>query len=232
VKASTRSDFRREELESVGVKSFIVDIDCLNDDVQAFLAADILIISITSKNIVSYKRLLSQLEKSTVRSIIFISSTSVYLSANEIVTEDSLVDTDHPLIAIENLFISNSSFNTTVVRFGGLFGYSRKPGNFFKSGKVVADPDNYVNMIHRDDCIQIIDNIITRKSWNQIFNACADGHPTKRDFYTKSAMDIGASPPNFSDSGKSPYKIVSSAKLKKMLGIEFLYNDLLNLPVE
>ena len=58
---------------------------------------------------------------------------------------------ESPLLEIENLFLNNFHFKTTIIRFAGLFGYNRKPGNFFKDGKIIPDPKGFVNMIHQDD---------------------------------------------------------------------------------
>ena len=51
-------------------------------------------------------------------------------------------------------------FNTTVIRFGGLIGYDRMPGKFLTGKKDLPNGDAPVNLIHRDDCVQIIYQII------------------------------------------------------------------------
>ena len=68
------------------------------------------------------------------------------------------------MVEIEKLFQCNSNFKTTLIRFAGLLGYNRKPGNFFKNGKSIPNPEGVVNMIHQDDCVLIISKIIEKKS--------------------------------------------------------------------
>ena len=98
---------------------------------QSFLKAKLLVISIPSKNIEDFEYLISEIEKSTIKKIIFISSTSVYPLNNSITTEDSPIH-KNALSQIEQLFRVNANFKTTIIRFGGLIGFDRKPGRFFQ----------------------------------------------------------------------------------------------------
>ena len=80
---------------------------------------------------------------------------------NKTITEsEGEESTLNPLQTIENLFWNNIKFETTIVRLGGLIGYSRNPGRFFNNKKLVSNPDSKVNLIHRDDCINIIEQIV------------------------------------------------------------------------
>lgn len=227
---SNRSLLKKEELAQKGIVPFIIDIDTLSQSscIADFLKTDVLIVSITSKNYSSYEVLVDFIKNSPVKKVIFISSTSVYRSENAVVTEATTVDHESPLAAIENLFLNQSVFKVAIVRFAGLFGYTRKPSNFFAS-KTLNDPAGFVNLIHRDDCIEIIARIIQHNVWNQIFNACADSHPTKLAFYTKVAIDNGKQPPKFDDTKTHAYKIISNEKIKQSLNFTFKHNDLMNL---
>ncbi|WMI68139.1 NAD(P)-binding domain-containing protein [Mangrovimonas sp. YM274] len=227
VYGSTTSNTKIKELAKNGIKPFLINISDSNLNIQEFLASDVLIISITSKSIADIKTLIMNIEKSKIQKIIFISSTSVYPFTNSIVTEET--DTSNtPLAEIEKLFLANSSFKSTIIRFGGLFGYNRKPGNFIKPNKPVENPEGYVNLIHRDDCIQIIEQIILNDVWNEIFNACADSHPKRRDFYLKETKKVGNTSIVFNENSKNEYKIVSSQKLKNLLNHKFKYADLMH----
>ena len=226
VYGSTTSIGKVKELETHGIKPFIITIQDKTIDLSNFLTSDILIIAITSKNNLAFKNLLLQIEKYEVRKILFISSTSVYENTNGIVTEDT--KTNNSLLAeIEKLFITNSVFETTILRFGGLFGDNRKPGNFIKSGKKMNNPEGYINLIHKDDCINIIEQIIIKNIWNTVLNACTDSHPKRRAFYTKEAKKLGKSNVVFNEESENSYKIVNNQKLKDLLEFEFKYADLM-----
>lgn len=228
VKASTTSPARLQEIAAIGAEPFNIDIGALGDNIHAFLQAELLIVNITSKSITDYQSLLREIEKSEVKKILFVSSTSVYKSNNDTVTESQGQESEDSLLfQIERLFHNCESIETTVIRFGGLIAYGRDPGNFFRNGKRVQNPDSPVNLIHRDDCIGIIQKIIQRDSWGETFNGCADTHPTKREFYTKAALRVGNPVPQFDGSGLSTFKLVSSQKIKDRLNYEFERADLM-----
>lgn len=228
IKASSTSESKLQKLRLIGLKPFLINIESFSANIKDFLNSDILIVAVTSKSITGFKELIHQIENASIRKIIFISSTSVYNNSNEILTENLELNTSL-LAEIEQLFVNHPGFLTTVIRFGGLFGYNRKPGNFFSPSVKIKNPNAYVNMIHQDDCILIIVNIIKKEIWNETFNACADSHPCRRDFYTKAALDIGLDIPKFEESENFENKIISNQKLKNFLSFEFKYPDLMDI---
>jgi len=233
VKASTTSENRLSKLKSIKVEPFIIDIGRLPGKIQTFLQANVLIINIPSKDIEGFSNLLKEIEKSAIEKVLFVSSTSVYENKNKTFSEsDGEESILSPLLIIENLFRNSGKFKTTIVRFGGLIGYSRNPGRFFSQGKLVHNPDSHVNLIHRDDCIGIISQIVAQEAWDQVFNCCADTHPTKREFYTKAAKSIGVPAPEFVNSDTEPFKIISNQKVKQILNYAFLHPDLMKIKFE
>ena len=227
VKGSTTSEMKIQELETLGIEPYLIDITEF-EEFDLFLASEILLIAITSKDINAYKRLIQQIETSPVQKVIFISSTSVYPASNSIVTEES-VTLSTPLLEIENLFKNNTFFETTIIRFAGLFGPGRHPGTWFKNGKVIPYPDGFVNMIHLEDCISIIQEIIDQDCWNTIFNACSNDHPTRRDFYTNARKKLNFQPPIFEENLALKFKIISSKKLQEDLNYQFIHDSLLEI---
>jgi len=223
VNGSTTSEKKLNDFQAIGIKPFVIDISQNNNDLSDFLSADVLVIAITSKNIEDFKNLIGEIEKSQIRKILFISSTSVYPNTNRIVTEASPVK-NTMLSEIEDLFRSNKLLVTTILRFGGLFGCDRKPGNFVKSNKKIDNPEGYINFIHRDDCVQIIAKIIANNAWGITLNACADAHPKRRDFYKKELKKLDIYNPKFNENALNTYKIISSEKLKKLLKYQFKYS--------
>jgi len=227
IKGSLTSNDKFDKLKSQGIIPFVIDLNKRNYDISGFLSSDILIISIPSKKVKDFKNLISQIEKYEVKRVLFISSTSVYHNTNQIVTEETPIK-ESPLSEIEFLFKSNTRFKSTVIRFGGLFGYNRKPGNFIKIGKKIENPEGYVNLIHRDDCIRIVEQVIKKDVWNETLNACADTHPKRRAFYKKEMIKVGRKKPIFNENSSNDYKIVSNEKLKAMLNFSYNYSDLLD----
>jgi len=230
VKASTTSNSRLAQLAALQLKPYVLDIANLNDDVNHFLESQILIINIPSKDIDGFACLIRRIENSSVAKVLFISSTSVYKDSNMTVTEsDHAESPEHPLWLIENLFKNCKKIKTTVVRFGGLIGYSRNPAKFFRHGRAVQNSAASVNLIHRDDCIAIISQIILQDIWGEDLNACADTHPSKIEFYTRAALTTGCKVPTFDNSPTRSFKVISNDKVKQLLGYEFIHPDLMKI---
>jgi len=228
VKGSIRATEKKQLLQSKKIIPFLVDID-QGELIEAdFLVANVLIIAIPSKNSVGFQKLISQVEKSSIKKVIFISSTSVYHNSELLITEAHKT-LDTPLASIEKLFLNHSGFDTTILRFGGLFGESRNPGNFFKNGRIIKNPEGVINMIHQEDCIDIIHRIIEKGIENEVFNACADSHPTRRDFYTNVKRNLGFEAPVFEENQPIQKKIISSEKLKRKLNFTFKHSDFLSI---
>ena len=233
VKASTTTGSRLPELRSINADPFIIDIGKPSGNFQTFLQADILIVNIPSKNTEHFSDLIQEIEKSEVRKVLFVSSISVYENRNKTITESNGKESKlKPLSTIESMFRESNKFQTTIVRFGGLIGYSRNPGRFFSNGRPVRDPDSNVNLIHRDDCIKIISQIVEQDIWDEDFNCCADTHPSKREFYTQATKQIGAPAPDFDESGGTSFKIISNQKVKRVLNYSFLHPDLMEIKFE
>lgn len=163
---------------------------------------------------------------STVRRVLFVSSTGVYRATQGVVTEDSGAEkTDHKLYRSEQVWRQTPSVQTTVLRLAGLIGGQRHPGRFFQRRGEIPAPDAPVNLIHRDDVLRLIQAILEQDCWGEVLNGCADAHPTKGVFYPKAAAMLGVSVPTLGTAGAGAYKIVSNEKAKGLLGIDLLHPD-------
>jgi len=227
VKSSTTTENKLDDIEAIGAEAFLVNIEEY-EEFDLFLQSKILVINITSKDIEAYERLIEQIQDSPIEKAIFISSTSVYSNTNAVVTEDNQT-VQKPLTEIEGLFRKNKYFETTIIRFAGLFGPNRHPGNWFRGGRKIPQPDGFVNMIHQEDCINIIHEIIDQNVWGETFNACSNHHPTRREFYTNAKLSLGLAIPEFEETDKPLFKMISSKKLQEVLGYEFVWDDLLGI---
>ena len=227
VKGSTTTEKKVSLLEINNIDPYLLDVASF-EEFDDFLDSDILIIAITSKDIDGFESLISQIENSSIQKVIFISSTSVYGRRNKVMTEEDEV-LQMPLSQIENLFRENTFFETTILRFAGLFGDERHPSNWFKNERKIPQPKGFVNMIHKEDCIEIIHEIIDQNCWNETFNACSNHHPTRREFYTIAKLSNDFEVPKFEDNDVYKWKIISSNKVQKVLDYTFIHDDLLNI---
>lgn len=236
VKGSTTRQEKLAELQKGGIAPFLINLDpeVLPSD-NSFFSSEILIVNIPPRNKDAQqdyhkKQLLSirQLaERNGAKKVVFVSSTGVYPNHNRLVNEQdadisSLSREGVSLLEMEQIFTSSTAFKTTVIRFGGLYGYDRHPGRFLAGKKGLSGADNPVNMIHLDDCIGIIQAVIDEGVWGETFNACSPSHPIRKEFYEKAAIELGVEPPSFSRE-KKDFKIVSSGKLIERLGYQFKF---------
>jgi nucleoside-diphosphate-sugar epimerase len=241
VKGSTTSEGKFDALRAAGVEPFRIAIgEALEGDLKSFLDSDILIVNIPPQrrdDIVEFhvgqiSMLIDAILESPVKHLVFVSSTSVYPAlGREVVEEDALdpeaadSEVGRALLYVEEMLRSESAFSTTVIRFSGLIGPGRNPVNFLQRMLEIADPDQPVNLIHLDDCVQIIAEIISREVWGELFNASSPGHPTRREFYAVAAESHGLAQLPSASAGGHPFRIVSSAKLEKALGYRFMHPD-------
>ena len=113
----------------------------------------------------------------------------------------------------------------TIVRLAGLIGPGRMPGNFLAGKQNVPGGDQPVNLIHLDDAVGILSAICLRNIRNEIFNAVAEEHPLRRDYYAAAAAALGLPPPRFAADGGPPGKIVSGRKVRARLAYVFQHPD-------
>ncbi|PCI01635.1 MAG: NAD(P)-dependent oxidoreductase [Flavobacteriaceae bacterium] len=231
VKGSSRSLHKNALLKEKGITPYCIDLSNKATNFSEFLRSETLICVLPSKDIEGFQHLITHIEKSMVKQVLFISATSVYNAHPNPITENNATN-NCDLAIIEQLFLNKNTFKTTILRFGGLIGPKRNPGNFFKKGRLVKAPDSPVNMIHLDDCIHIIHQIILQKSWNTILNACTDSHPSKREFYRHMTHISHKETPNFDSETESLVKLISNEKLKKLLNYSFIHTDLMQLTLE
>jgi nucleoside-diphosphate-sugar epimerase len=247
INGSTTSEEKLEVLKNAGINPFLIKIKSnrVVGEVVNFLEhSEILIIDIppnlrdgsTESFIEKIEQSIPFLEQSSIKKIIFVSSTSVYSGYNLStdfaseekykVTEDTIAIPENEsgiqLLASEKVFQANKNFKTTVIRFGGLIGEDRNPIRVLAGRKNIENPNAPINFIHQRDCIGIIEKIIELDIWNETFNGVAPFHPTRKDYYTKKAINFGLEIPEFNESKPSTGKIVSSEKVEKVLVYEFV----------
>ncbi|MEO8515663.1 MAG: SDR family oxidoreductase [Flavobacterium sp.] len=243
VKGSTTSESKIPVLSDAGINPYIValsgfegffyDADA-NINITAFLQdSTILIVDIppklrgnTSDNFVKkIESLIPFIEKSEIRKVLFISSTSVYADDNSMVDENTIPRPDteggRQLLEAEKILQHNINFNTTVLRFGGLIGYDRHPIKFISGRENIENPDGSINLIHQNDCIGIIKSIIEQDCWNETFNAVSPEHPTREKYYTQKATELDLPLPKFAHEKPSKGKVISSYKIENALQYQF-----------
>ena len=238
VKGSTTSHQKLSILKSEKIIPFQITLnpDVEGDDLNSFFECDYLIINIPPPrntnpeefHLKQIQSVINELKKARCRKVVFVSSTSVYGNTNSEMDEDSPVNPEtasgKALVKVEDYLRTETDFNVTIIRFGGLISEDRNPARYFAGRKNIPGGNTPVNLIHQTDCIGIIKTIIENEIWNETVNVVSPYHPTKEEFYTKAAANLNLEIPEFDDSIEQ-YKIVSSIKVKTLLKYEFIYSD-------
>lgn len=234
VKGSTTTFEKLNVLQEAGIEPFLIRAEA--ETLQAepsFFDSDFLLINIPPgrKTVPNFylskmKSLWPYIEASSIRKVIFISSTSVYGDVCREVTEADKADDLSELVQAEMLFLSAKNWDTTVVRFGGLFGPNRNPGRFFRDKNSIPNGLVPVNLIHLRDCLGLIEAVLNQQKFPGVFNAVAPSHPTKKEFYTTAILKSGFPAPEFS-AEKKEWKIINPKKIIQELNYQFVYPDLL-----
>ena len=238
VKGSTTNRDKMAALTAEGIIPYRIQIfeEGVQGDLTSFLSdAEILIIDIPpgtrkdpEENFVGkIGRLKEFIERSLVKHVLFVSSTSVYEDTEALpeYTEGDPANGTAPnavqLRGAENLLKKCGNCTISIVRFGGLFGPGRHPVKYLAGRKNIANPGAPVNLIHLEDCIGIILAIIDKKAWGEVFNAVNPEHPTKEKYYKTIAGEMNLATPEFEQQQTSVGKTISSIKVKDVLGYEF-----------
>jgi nucleoside-diphosphate-sugar epimerase len=239
IKGSTTHTEKLDTLRNNGINPFLVHLNptLSGNNVPLFFNADILIINIPpGRKLLNHhyaatiNYLNNAVRLSTIKKIIFISSTSVYPETNNWVDEDTPIDANSAsaldMFAAEQVFTSNPNLHTTVIRMAGLVGPSRHPGRFFGGKNNIPNGLVPVNLIHLQDCVGLISAVIENNFWNKIINGVAPSHPTKQQFYGLASLKYNGSKASFIPE-KGQHKIVSSKVTSTQLGYEFKITDLM-----
>ena len=244
VLGSTTSPEKISALRSCGIRPFLLEAGpwLKGEKISAFFKSSLLFLNIPFERHLEdpsfYKEqirsVVQHLREGTVEFVIFAGSTAVYPETLEDATEDAALrpTPGNPraqvLWEVEQLLLRDPKFKTTVVRFGGLYGPGRPIGRFLAGKKGLSGGDRPVNLIHQQDCLRVVAEIIGHDVRGEIFNAVSDCHPTRKALYTAAARRAGLEAPEFLSEGRRPYKIARNDKLKKRLDFVFWHPDPLN----
>ncbi len=237
LKGSTTTPEKLGKLTEAGISPFLIEfspaITINNGDVAKFFESDILILTIPFRRNLTepsyYQKqiqsIIDQLENSSTQFVILTSSTSVYPRINQSFSEqESFVPENERarvLLTVEKMLMESRCFQSTVLRLGGLYGRDRQLGKFLDGKSPLSDGHSPVNLLHLDDAVEVISEVIRQDVRGEIFNVCSDEHPTRQELYTAKARMLGLPDPVFIPDAQKKYKIIKNDHLKKGLGYTF-----------
>jgi nucleoside-diphosphate-sugar epimerase len=215
-----------EQLQGAGISPFEFKLGNPSSDITHEIPASGIAIILLNPRVIehNFDELTQALKSAGAKHVLLASSTAVYPSNNSLVTENDAVEQESPHSGVNMLRLEQEiqeRFNSTIMRFAGLYGPGRHPSTFFRNSKGGAG--NPVNMIHLDDCVRAI-HILLIAAPEGAYNLCSDEHPTRIEFYTQASKSKGLPPPIFGDA-EIPYKIVDNRLFKTAFGFRYLHPD-------
>ncbi len=245
IKGSVTSQEKLTKLQhdSFTVRKLVFNPHPEGENFHTLFDTDILIVNIPPKSQTlgenyhpeQIKYIKTLAHQSHIKKIIFVSSTSVYPSAQQIAFEKDELSVENTgnkaIYRAEQLIQNDSNFDWCIIRFGGLMGQQRIPGKYFSNKQQVVG-DHPVNYIHQVDAIRMIHWVISNDLWQEIYNGVAPEHPKRADIYEKNALDYGFPPPlSYASSSLEPTKTIDSSKIIAT-GFSFAFPNPLDFPYQ
>ena len=187
------------------------------------------------------RNLLSWLQAHPPQKLVYISSTSVYgQSDGSWVEETSATEPAAPtariLLETEQLLLNaagRSGFPVVILRCAGLYGHGR--GYWLRqflsgSAKIEGRGSRFLNLLHRDDAVGVIQTALRTGQPGEIYNAVDDSPVSQLAVFEWLAAELNQPlPPPMPEESDAvrkrgaTNKRVSNRKLKRDLGYAFMY---------
>ena len=234
VKGSTTSPSKVYSLEEAQIQPYVFKVkETFEGEVKDFFEADLLVLNIPpgrrNPNVetdhpLQVELVVKEAIKGGIQQLVFISSSSVYGAANDIVTETTIpapsTGSGRALVKAER-WLQEQAIAVTILRMAGLFGPKRHPARFLAGKKDLKNAAAPINLVQLDDAVAAILSVIQQEKWGTLYNVCADEHPHRKDYYTQKAAALDLVPPTFLEEEVATYKIVANQKIKAELGLTF-----------
>lgn len=209
--ATKRSEEDAEQLSSLGFTGLSYELgDNLSKPYYSPLfKSDLLVLNIPPgrKNFVPEKYtsammdLVQQAKERGIKHVIFISTTAVYGEKSRTVYEYSETEpatlSAKAHLKIEQFCQTSFADNTCILRLSGLIGQVRHPIKTLSGRKDLANGQRSVNLIHQEDVIAAITNIIDKKTYGHTLHLSATEHPSRKEYYQWAARQLALEEPEF-----------------------------------
>ena len=238
---TTQNEEKKQKLLKDGIDAEILSLPVNETEVMLLSVFNhkILIISITpqirqGRNDYPEKvtQIIKMAELGKVEKVILLSSTAVYNGLTGLVDEQSTLDMSAnkvDIITAAEKAARDFSGTTVILRLAGLVGPERHPGRFLEGKKVLAEPNAFINLIHQDDAVGVLIELIDEESLHGTYNAVSATKTSKKDYYYAAASALSLPLPEFSlEESMSFGKRINDAKLRDALNYQFTHDDLID----
>ena len=129
-----------------------------------------------------------------------------------------------PVLVKSEHFLLSKFKSITILRLGGLYGLKRHPLYFLQGRKNVAGANEYLHLVHLDDCVLAISQVLNLNRWAEIFNIVSDLRISKKLYYHFMAEKMKLAPPEYTNENTilEQQNNISNEKSKILLKINYL----------
>lgn len=219
------------------------ELQCAPEDLAELLDADALVVTLPARRTVetseqyvqAVQNIVDMALARQVRHIIFTGSTSVYGNLQGEACEDSPLHPVTPaggsLVRLEQWLHDLPGTTVDILRLAGLVGPGRHPGRFLAGKTGLSHGSQGVNLVHLEDVISAIVLLLEQPAQGAIYNLCAEGHPSREDYYTRLARHAGWTPPVFDgESDTAAGKEVNGQRICRERGFRYRWPDPYEMP--
>ena len=238
VKGTTTDIGKLPILEKIGIDAYFLHITPANikgEIIKVLEGSDYLILNYPPKRLEGIEKTYPQTVAKILpfiaeqQKVIFVSSTSVYQNNNNWVAENLTCQPEKKsgcaVLGAEKILQKHLLKKICILRFSGLIGGERMPAKFLAGKRNLKGGNAPVNLIHREDCIGLILQIIAKDFFGEVVNGCSDEHPLRKNFYTKAAENLSLPMPIFTPEQNANFKWVDNTKSKELLGYVYKHPD-------
>lgn len=240
VTVTVQSEEKKQRLakEQIDTELLILPVGDPKSTVLSVFSHDTLIISITpqirqgrSDYPEKVAQLIEMAELGGVKKIVLLSSTAVYNGLSGLVDEQSVLDMSADKVAtLVSAEKAAEAFSgeTVILRLAGLVGPERHPGRFLQGRKLLSDPQAFINLIHQDDAVGVLMEIIKDNNIRGIYNAVSATETSKQHYYHAAAKALNLPLPEFSFETSMRFgKRINDAKMRNSFTYQFTHDDLI-----
>ncbi|MBN6711365.1 SDR family oxidoreductase [Haemophilus haemoglobinophilus] len=241
VKGTKRTHEGVEQMRLIRLETYHLeltpDINADPDDLTELLSVDALVINIPPSQyffhlqhyVQGVKNLVNESLLHGVQHIIFISSTSVFPDISAEFDESSQFEPQSEmskaLLEIEQWLFELKDVDCDIIRFGGLIGADRHPVYSLAGKTELSTGNTPINLVHIDDCARAIQLLLETPSYQRLYHLVAPQHPTRAEYYTQIAEQLGLELPHFICSEQDPQRIILADKICQELGFVYQYPE-------
>jgi len=240
VTVTTQSEEKKQTLLLDNIHAELLSLPVIRPEsvVLSAFSHETLIISITPQirqGRSDYPEKIAQLvamaELGDVKRVIMLSTSAVYNGLTGLVDEESVLDLNAEKVSVitrAEQAARDFSGKSVILRLTGLVGPERHPGRFMQGKKVLSEPQAFINLIHQDDAVGVLMEIIAEQDINGTYNTVSATETCKEHYYQAAASALKLPVPEFSfETSMRLGKRINDAKLRDRLNYKFIHDDLI-----